>query len=82
VYKIEAAVAKLRGFKSRGSRKSPAELIEQKLQQYVPRSLHIFLVFGMRRNCVSSGKSLLYTKWVMKLAVIIIDKICFQSMIL
>jgi hypothetical protein len=50
-------------------------LFKQKLTHYCLRSINSFILFGIRKNCLISGRSLLlhqFTKRMLKLTVIII----------
>jgi hypothetical protein len=62
---VEIAIAKLKKYKSPGSG----------AKCYCPRSTNSSILFGIRKNCLISGRSLLlyqFTKRVIKLTVIII----------
>jgi hypothetical protein len=72
---VEIAVAKLIEYKLPGSYQVPAELIQAGGEILPLRSTNSLIMFGIRKNCLISGKSLLlyqFTKRVMKLTVIII----------
>jgi hypothetical protein len=63
---VEIAIGKLKSYKSPGTDHIPAELIT-----------NLFVVFGIRRNCHSSGRNLLlyqFIKRVIRLVVIIIEE--------
>jgi hypothetical protein len=65
---VEIAIAKLKKCKSPGSDQIPAELIRG-------GSTNLLILFGIWKNCLISGRSLLlnqFTKRVTKLTVIII----------
>jgi hypothetical protein len=69
--KVEITIAKLKKYKSRGSEQIPAELIQAGGCQ---RSTNSLIQFGIRKNCLIRGRSLLlyhFTKRVIKLTVII-----------
>jgi hypothetical protein len=72
---VEIAIVKLKKYKSPGSDQIPAELI-QAGEEILLSAIHKLInVFGIRRNCLISGMSLLLyqiTKRVTKLTVIII----------
>jgi hypothetical protein len=70
---VEIAIAKLKKYKSQGSDEIP-ELI-QAGGKILLSAIHKLIPFGIRKNCLISGRSLLlyqFTKRVTKLAVIII----------
>jgi hypothetical protein len=68
---IEISIAKLKKYKSRGTDQIPAELYQAGGEILSVTSLQ----FDIRKKCLISGRSLLlhqFTKWVIKLTVIII----------
>jgi hypothetical protein len=70
---VEIAVSKLKKYKSPGSDEIPAELIQAKY--CCPRPTNSLILFGIRKNYLINGRSLLlyqFTKRVIKLTVIII----------
>jgi hypothetical protein len=54
-FKVEMAIEKLRSYKSPGIDQIPAELI--KVVQLALRSINFLFLFGIKRNCLSSGRS-------------------------
>jgi hypothetical protein len=72
---VEIAIAKLKKCKSPGSDQIPAELIQAGGEILLSAIHKLINLFGIRRNCLISGRSLLlyqFTKGVLKLTVIII----------
>jgi hypothetical protein len=72
---VEIAIVKLKKYKSPGSDQIPAELIQAGGECYSLQSTNSFTLFGIRKNCLISGRSLLlyqFTKRATKLPVIII----------
>jgi hypothetical protein len=68
-FKAEITIAKLRKYKSQDSDLIPAELI-QVGGEILLSAIHKLILFGIRKNCLISGKSLLlyqFTKRVIKL---------------
>jgi hypothetical protein len=73
---VEIAIEKLKKYKSPGSDQILADLIPggDKIY-YCPQSTNPLVLFGIRMNCLNSGRGLLlyqFTKRVTKLTVIII----------
>jgi hypothetical protein len=80
---VEIAIAKLKKYKLPGSDKVPAELIQagcETLQSGIYKLS--LIVFGVRKNCLINGRSLLlyqFTRRVIKLTVVIIKGYhCYQ----
>jgi hypothetical protein len=74
---VGIAIAKLKSYKSPGTDQIPAELIKAGVKHYVLRYTDLFVVFGIRRNCYSSGRNLLlypFIKREIRLIVIIIEE--------
>jgi hypothetical protein len=74
---VEISIAKLKSCKSPGTDNIPHELIKAGVKHYIPRNTDLFVVFGIRRNCHSSGRNLLFyqfTKRAIRLIVIIIEE--------
>jgi hypothetical protein len=72
-FEFEIAITKLKKYKSPGSDQIPAELIQA--------GDDVIHLFGIRKNCLISGRSLLFqfTKRVIKLtAIIIMGCHCYQ----
>jgi hypothetical protein len=75
--KVEIAIEKLKSYKSLGSDQIPAELIKAGVKHNILRYKDLFVLYGMRRNCHSSGRNLLlyqFIKRVIRLTVIIIKE--------
>ena len=53
----EMASEKVKRHKSLGIDQIPAELIKAGVEQLVLRSINLLILFGIRRNCLSSGRS-------------------------
>jgi hypothetical protein len=73
---VEIAIGKLKSYKSPGIDNILAELIKAGVKYYILSYTDLFVVFGIRRNCHSSGKNLLlyqFTKRAISLIVIIIN---------
>jgi hypothetical protein len=72
-FEVEIAIAKFKMYKSSGSDQILAELIQagaETLQSEITNSI----LFGIRKNCLISGRSLLlyqFTRRAMKLTVVI-----------
>jgi hypothetical protein len=74
-FEVDIAVTKLKSCKSPGSAQILAELIHQVVKHYGLRSTSSLFVFGIRKNCLICGKSLLFyqfTRRAIKLTVVII----------
>jgi hypothetical protein len=64
-------------YKFPGTDQIPAELIKAGVKYYVLRYRKLSVLYGIRRNCHSSGRNLLlyqFTKRVIRLIVIIIEE--------
>jgi hypothetical protein len=57
---VELAIEKLKTFKSPGIDQIPAELIIAGVEQCSVRFIKLSLLFGIRRNCLESGRSRSY----------------------
>jgi hypothetical protein len=73
---VEIAIRKLKRYKSPGTDQILAEFIKEEMKHYVLRYTNLFILYGIRRNCYSSERNLLYQfiKWVIRLTVIIIKE--------
>jgi hypothetical protein len=74
---VEIAIGKLKSYKSRGTDQILAELIKAGGGTYILRYTDLFVLYGIRRNCHSSGRNLLlyqFIKRVIRLTVIIIEE--------
>jgi len=54
---IEMAIEKLKRHKSPGIDQIPVEFIKAELKPFALRSINLFILFGIRRNCLRSGRS-------------------------
>jgi hypothetical protein len=75
--KVEIAIRKLKCYKSPSTDQIPAELIKAGVKYYILRYTDLFVLYQIRRNCRSSGRSLLlyqFIKRVISLTVIIIEE--------
>jgi hypothetical protein len=79
---VEIAFAKLKKYKSLGSNKILAELIEAGGETVTVCDPQSLILFGVRNNCLIKGRDLLlnqFTKRVIKLTVIIVEIYrCYQ----
>jgi hypothetical protein len=69
---VEIAIAKLEKYKSPGRDQIPAELVQEG-DKILLSAIHTLILFGIRKNYLISGRSLLlyqFTKMVTKLTVI------------
>jgi hypothetical protein len=74
---VEIAIGKLKSYKSLGTDQIPAELIKAGVKCYVLRYTNLFVLYGIRRNCLRNGRNLLlyqFVKKVIRLSVIIIGE--------
>jgi hypothetical protein len=56
---VEIAIGKLKSYKSPGTDNIPTKFIKAGLKHYVLRYTDLFVLYGIRRNCHSSGRNLL-----------------------
>jgi hypothetical protein len=80
---VVIAVGKLKCYKSPGTVQIPAELMKVGMKHYVLRYTDLFVVFGIRRNCHSSGKNLLLYQFITRmigLIVVIIEESSFYQL--
>jgi hypothetical protein len=74
---VEIAIGKLKLYKSPGTDQIPAELIKAGGKRYILRYTNLFVLYGIGRNCHSSGRNLLlyqFMKRVIRLIIIIIEE--------
>jgi hypothetical protein len=74
---LKIAIEKLKSSKSPGTDHIPAEFIKAWVKHYVLRYTDLFVLYGVRRNCHSSGRNLLlyqFIKRMIRLIVIIIEE--------
>jgi hypothetical protein len=81
---VEIAIGKFKSYKSLDIDQIPAELIKVGggVKSYVLKYTNLFVLYGIRRNCQSSGRNLLlyqFIKRVIRLTLIIIE--CLQNFI-
>ena len=84
-FKFQKAIVKLKRHKSPGTDQIPAELIKlnQWVEQFTLRSIHILIAFGMRRNCLRSGRSrtlYLFIRRVLQQTVVITETYHFRQL--
>jgi hypothetical protein len=60
----EIAIAKLNKYKYRGRDRIPAKLFKQEGKYYVLRSINSLITFGIRKNCLTRGRSLLFYQFM------------------
>jgi len=56
-FEIELVIEKLKSHKSPGIDQIPVDIIQAWVEQFAKRSTNLLLLFGIRRNCLRSGKS-------------------------
>jgi hypothetical protein len=56
VSEIESAIDKLKSHKSPGIDQIPAERLKQGVEQLEVRFKNLLFLFGIRRNCLKSGR--------------------------
>jgi hypothetical protein len=56
-FEIESAIEKLKSQKLPGIEKIPGQLIKVGVEQFSVRSIKLLLLFGIRRNCMGSGRN-------------------------
>jgi len=56
-FEFEVVIEKLKSHKSPGTDQIPAELIKTRVEQFVRRYINSLFLFGIRRNCLRSGRS-------------------------
>jgi hypothetical protein len=54
---VEMAIEKVKRHKSPGTDQIPAELINARVGQFDLSSINLLFLFGIRRNCLRSGRS-------------------------
>jgi len=76
------AVGQLKRCQSPGIGEFPAELFKAGVHQFAVRTVNLLIPFGIRRNCLRSGRSqswYLSTKRVIKQTVVIIEAYQLRS---
>jgi hypothetical protein len=58
-FEAEIAIAKLKKYKLSGNDQISGELIKQEVEHYGLRFINSVILFGIRKNCLISGRSLL-----------------------
>jgi len=73
-FEVELAIEKLKSHKSPGIDQIPSELIKAGVRQFAVRCINLLFLFGIRRNCLRSGRgqSYLSIRRAIKLIVVII----------
>jgi hypothetical protein len=74
---VEIAIGKLKSYKSPGTDQIPAELIKARGEKLCSEIQNLRVLYGIRRNCCSSGRNLLlyqFIKRVIRLIIIIIEE--------
>jgi hypothetical protein len=74
---MEIAIGKLKSYKSQVLIRFQLNGSKQEVKRYVLRYINLFVLYGIRRNCHSSGRNLLlyqFIKRVTRLIVIIIEE--------
>jgi hypothetical protein len=61
---VEISIGKLKRYKSSGTDQIPAELIKKGGETLRSKYTDVFLLYGIRRNCHSSGKNLLLYQFI------------------
>jgi hypothetical protein len=56
-FEVDLAFEKIKSHKSPGVDQIPAELIKAGLGQFALRTINLLFLFGIRRNCLRSGRS-------------------------
>jgi hypothetical protein len=56
-FEVEMAIERLTIHKTPVIDQIPAELIKAGVEKFSLRSINLFILFGIRRNCLSSGRS-------------------------
>jgi hypothetical protein len=83
-FEVEMAIEKLKRHKSPGIDQIPAELIKAGGRIIRSESINLLFLFGIRRNCLSSGRILslrLFIRRVIKQIVVIIEAYHFFNYI-
>ena len=55
-FKVERAIEKLKRSRSPGVDQIPVELVKAGIEPLVLRSINLFILFGIRTNCLRSGR--------------------------
>jgi hypothetical protein len=55
---VEIAITTLEEYKLAGKDQILAKLIQEEVKHYCMRSMHLLILFGIRKNCLISGRSL------------------------
>jgi len=75
-FEVQNAFGKLKGHKSSRIDQIPEEFIREGVGQFVLRSKTLVIVFGIRTNCLRSGRSppfYLFTKREVKTTLVIVE---------
>jgi hypothetical protein len=60
-FEAEFGIKKLKGHKSPGTDQMPAGLIKAGIEEFAMRSRNLLILFGLKRNCLSSKRSQSFT---------------------
>jgi hypothetical protein len=69
---VEIVTGKFKICKSRGTDQIPGELIKAGVKHYVLRYTDLFVVYGIRTNCHSSGRNLLLYQFIKRVIILIV----------
>jgi hypothetical protein len=78
---VEIAIAKLKKYKSPGSDQIPAELIQaggEMLLSAIHKHINSLILFGIRKNCLFSGRCLFIKRVTKLIVIIIVEYHCYQ----
>jgi hypothetical protein len=67
--KVEIAIWKLKSYKSPGTDQSWSK---QRVKHYILRYKDLFVLYGIRRNCHSSGRNLLLYQFIKRVIILIV----------
>jgi hypothetical protein len=56
-FEVELVIEKLKSHKSPGIDQIPVDMIQAGVEQFAKISINLLLLFGIRRNCLKSGRS-------------------------
>jgi hypothetical protein len=71
---VEIAIGKLKSYKSTGTDQILAEMIKAGVKLYILRYKDLFILYGIKRNCHSSGRNLLLYQFIKRVIRLIIEK--------
>ena len=82
IFEVEMANEKLKTHKSPGTDQIPAEMIAAGVEQFDVRSINLYILFGIRRNFLRSGRRqslYLFMRRVIKQIIVIIEASLFST---